>query len=65
MSDQPHPVDIVGQFLNAALPPPGCSVAQVAAVIAAWNAIAKPIIEAEKAKAAANGSGVVHTGTPA
>lgn len=58
MSDHPHPVDVVGHFLNAALPPPGCSVAQVAAVIAAWNSISNPIIAAEKAKAdAAKASG--------
>jgi hypothetical protein len=51
VSTQPHPVDIVGSFLNSAIPPPGCTVAQVAQVLAAWNAIAQPIIAAEKAAA--------------
>lgn len=49
---QPHPVDIVGAFINSAQPPAGYTVAQVAQVIAAWNSIAQPIIEAEKSKAA-------------
>ena len=51
MTDQkPHPIDIVGNYLNACRPPVDANTAQVAAVIAAWNEIAKRIIDIDKPK---------------
>jgi hypothetical protein len=50
---KPHPIDLVGRYLNSCRPPLDITTADIAMVIAAWNEIAKPLIEAEKNKAKA------------
>lgn len=47
---KPNPIDIVGSFLNACRPPVDANTMQVAAVIAAWNEIAKRLIDLDKPK---------------
>lgn len=46
--EQKKSIDTVGQYLNACRPPVNASTSDVAAVIAAWNALVQPMIDAEK-----------------